>query len=154
VNPRLDQNQSELGVLVLAVNLKVLSDGDRLFDEVPKVLRDGWAKSCPQTKRYAKTASSNMQEQKGGEKGKDAVYEDPYTFHRNVEHTVRLEDTKDLVTGDETDLGNTVRVTEGNTDLRWGQTLTGELDDVVDNIFWGRLEPRRGSATVRESRGR
>jgi hypothetical protein len=32
----------------------VLADGDRLFDEVPKILRDGWAKSYPQTKGIIK----------------------------------------------------------------------------------------------------
>lgn len=54
VDPRLDQDETELGVLVLAVGLQVLADGDRLFDEVPKVLRDGWAKSYPQTKGMIK----------------------------------------------------------------------------------------------------
>jgi hypothetical protein len=65
-----------------------------------------------------------------------------------------FEDTEDLVTGDEAHLGDTVRVTEGNTDLGWGQTLAGELDDLVDNILGGGLEPRRGSAAVGESGGR
>lgn len=50
MNPRLDQDKTELGILVFAVDLQMLADGDRLFDEVPKVLRDGWAKSYPQTK--------------------------------------------------------------------------------------------------------
>jgi hypothetical protein len=50
VNPRFDQDETELGVLILAVGLQVLANGNRLFDEVPKVLRDGWAKSYPQTK--------------------------------------------------------------------------------------------------------
>ena len=50
MDSRLDQNETELGVPVLPVDLKVLSDGNRLFDEVPEVLRDGWAKSYPQTK--------------------------------------------------------------------------------------------------------
>ena len=35
VDAGLDENETELGVLVLAVGLKVLADGDRLFDEVP-----------------------------------------------------------------------------------------------------------------------
>lgn len=65
-----------------------------------------------------------------------------------------FEDTEDLVTGDEAHLGDTMRVTEGNTDLGWGQALTGELDDLVDNIFVGGLEPRRRSAAVGESGGR
>jgi hypothetical protein len=50
VNPRLDQDKTELGVFILAIDFKMLANGNRLFDEVPKVLRDGWAKSCPQTK--------------------------------------------------------------------------------------------------------
>ena len=55
--------------------------------------------------------------------------------------TARFEDTKDLITGDESDLGDAVRITEGNTDLGRGQTLTGELADVLDNIIGGGLEP-------------
>ena len=50
MNPRLNQDETEFGVLVLAVGLQVFTNGNRLFDEVPKVLRDGWAKSYPQTK--------------------------------------------------------------------------------------------------------
>ena len=50
MDPALDENETELGVLVLAVRLQMLADSNRLFDEVPKVLRDGWAKSCPKTK--------------------------------------------------------------------------------------------------------
>lgn len=52
MDPGLDENQAELGVAVLAVRLEVLADGDRLFDEVPEVLRDGRSESCPQTKRH------------------------------------------------------------------------------------------------------
>ena len=65
-----------------------------------------------------------------------------------------LQDTEDLVTSDEADLGDTVRVTKGNTDLRGRQTLAGELADVLDDILRGGLEPRRGSAPVGEGRGR
>ena len=50
MNSRLDQDKTEFGVFVLAIDFEMLADGNRLFDEVPKVLRDGWAKSCPQTK--------------------------------------------------------------------------------------------------------
>ncbi len=67
--------------------------------------------------------------------------------------TLRLEDTEDLVTGDETDLSDTLRVTELNTDLRRGHALTGELGDLLDNLLGGGLEPRGGSAAVRQSRG-
>ena len=50
MDPRLDEDKTELGVLVLPVYLEMLAHRDRLFDEVPKVLRDGWSKSYPQTK--------------------------------------------------------------------------------------------------------
>ena len=69
-------------------------------------------------------------------------------------HTVRLQDTEDLVTSDETHLGDTVRVTEGHADLRRGKTLARQLADVVNNVLRGSLEPRRRGAAVREGRGR
>jgi len=40
VDTGLDQNEAELGVLVLAVALEVLADGDGLLDEHVKVLGD------------------------------------------------------------------------------------------------------------------
>ena len=55
MNPRLNQDKTELGVLVFTIDFEMLANGNRLFDEVPKVLRDGWAKSCPQTKGMCKT---------------------------------------------------------------------------------------------------
>jgi len=111
VNSRLDENEAELGVHVLAVALKVLANRDGLLDEVVKVLRDGGSK------------------------------------------TLRLEDTEDLVTSHETDLGDTLRVTELDTDLRGGHTLTGELDNLLDNLLGGGLEPRGGSSAIGQSRG-
>ena len=56
VNTRLDKDKSELGVLVLSVGLKVLAHGNRLFDEVPKVLWDGWCQAYPQTKGKRQSA--------------------------------------------------------------------------------------------------
>lgn len=40
VDTGLDENEAELAVLVLAVALKVLADGDSLLDEEVEVLRD------------------------------------------------------------------------------------------------------------------
>jgi len=40
VNARLDQNQTELGITILAAALEVLADGDGLLDEEVEVLRD------------------------------------------------------------------------------------------------------------------
>ena len=63
-----------------------------------------------------------------------------------------LEDTEDLVTRDEADLGDAVRVAEGDTDLGGGHALAREFGDVVNDVLRGRLQPRRGSAAVREGR--
>jgi len=68
--------------------------------------------------------------------------------------TARFEDTKDLVAGNESHLGDTVRITEGDTDLRWGQTLAGELADVFNNIIGGCLKPCGGSTAVWKCGGR
>jgi hypothetical protein len=67
---------------------------------------------------------------------------------------LRLEDTEDLVTGDEAHLGNTMRVTEGNTDLGGSETLAGQFDDVLDDFIRRSLEPRRRGSLVGKSRGR
>ena len=67
---------------------------------------------------------------------------------------MRLEDTEDLVTGNKTHLGDTVRVTEGNTDLRRGETLASELDDVLDDVVRGGLEPCGRGSAVGEGGGR
>ena len=45
-------------------------------------------------------------------------------------------------------------VTENDTDLRRGGTLTGELADLVDDLLGGGLQPRWGSARVGEGAGR
>ena len=49
---------------------------------------------------------------------------------------------QDLVARYETNLRNPMRVSEGNAEsLGWRQAFTGELDDVVDNVFRGSFEP-------------
>ncbi len=63
-----------------------------------------------------------------------------------------LEDTEDLVTGDETDLGNSVTVSKDDTDLGGGHTLLGELEDLLLHILRGQLEPGGHSAPVGEGR--
>lgn len=49
MDTRLDENEAELGVLVLAVGLQVLADGNCLFDEMPKILRDLRSKTYDKT---------------------------------------------------------------------------------------------------------
>ena len=61
---------------------------------------------------------------------------------RNEERrTLRFKNTQDLVACYETNLRNPMRVSEGNADLGRSQAFTGELDDVVDNVFRGGFEP-------------
>ena len=67
---------------------------------------------------------------------------------------MRLENAKNLVTGDEANLGDTVRVAESDTDLRGSETLPGELGDVLDDVLGGGLQPGRRGAAVGEGRGR
>lgn len=47
VNAGLDENQAELGILVLARALKVLADGHGLLDEVVQILRDLRSQTFP-----------------------------------------------------------------------------------------------------------
>jgi hypothetical protein len=56
-------------------------------------------------------------------------------------------------TSNNLDLGNTVGVTEDNTDLGRSGTLLGQLADVVNNLVGGGLEPRGRGARVGESGG-
>jgi len=57
-------------------------------------------------------------------------------------------------TGDGLDLGNTVGVTEDNTNLRGGGTLPGELADLLGDLVGRGLEPRGGVAGVGDGGGR
>ena len=75
MNSRLDQNKTKLRVLVLAIDFKMLANGNRLFDEVPKVLRDGWAKSYPQTKGMCKAKIASRKMKWEEEQKKTWVYE-------------------------------------------------------------------------------
>lgn len=60
MDSRLNQNETELGVLVLSVALKVLSDGDSLLDQEVKILRQFGGKAslsafCSQTNQNHQT---------------------------------------------------------------------------------------------------
>lgn len=56
-------------------------------------------------------------------------------------------------TSDEADLGNSVGVTEDDTDLGGGSTTLGEAADLVNDLVGSGLQPRRGSAAVGGSGG-
>lgn len=64
--------------------------------------------------------------------------------------TVGLQDAYHLLSGNGLDLGDSIRVTQDDTDLRGGQTLLGEFADVVLDIGGRDLEPRGGGASVGE----
>lgn len=77
---------------------------------------------------------------------------DPTSNAQRKKLTVGLEDTEDLVSGHALDLGNTVGITEDDTDLGRGETLAGELEDVVRDLIGGDLEPAGRGALVGERR--
>jgi hypothetical protein len=60
---------------------------------------------------------------------------------RHQKHTAGLEDPQNFVAGHESHLGDAMRVTEEDTDLRGCQSLASKLANVLDNIFWRGLEP-------------
>lgn len=67
--------------------------------------------------------------------------------------TLRLEDTQNLVSSHEADLGDTLRVTQLHADLRRCEASTCKLDDLLDYLFRRSLEPRRRRTLVRERAG-
>jgi len=110
VDSGLDQNESELGVFILAELLQMLSDDDSLLDQVVQILWDGWGKS------------------------------------------VGLKDSHNLVSSHVLDLGDSVRVSKDDSDLRWGQTLSGEFAHMLRDFLWGNLQPRWRGSSVWKSR--
>ena len=110
MDPGLDENESELSILILAVPLQMLTDAHRLFDEVVNILRNV-----------------------GGE-------------------ALGLQDPEDLVAGDESHLGDTVAVPENDADLGRGQTLLGQLEDLLLDVVGGELQPVGDGAAVGERR--
>lgn len=56
-------------------------------------------------------------------------------------------------TSDKLDLGDTVGVTENDTNLRRSSTLSGELADLLNNLLGGGLQPAGSGAAVGQGRG-
>lgn len=82
-----------------------------------------------------------------------------YTEHQKLVHhfckiPLFASPDKKKHTGDGLDLGNTVGVTEDDTDLRGRGTLPGELADLVRDLVGRGLEPRRRVPRVRDRRRR
>lgn len=68
--------------------------------------------------------------------------------------TIRLQDSHDLVTSDNTGLSNSVSISQQNTNLRWSQTLSGVLDNLLNDRFRGQLEPAWSISGIWNSRRR
>ena len=67
--------------------------------------------------------------------------------------TVSLKNPEDLVSSNKSHLGDSVRITKGDTDLGGGKTLTREFDDMLDDFVRSRLEPCWWCSAVGEGRG-
>ena len=68
------------------------------------------------------------------------VVQSPDTYKISIiSRTIGLQDTKNLVTRHEANLGNTVAIPKSNTNLGGGKTLASKLGDVVNDIIRGRL---------------
>jgi len=65
----------------------------------------------------------------------------------------RLENTEDLVAGNNANLGDTVRVTEDLANLGGGGALLRELADLLDDLLGCGFQPRRRVAGVGDGRG-
>ncbi len=69
-------------------------------------------------------------------------------------HTLGLEDSQDLGSSHALQLGDSEGISQGDTDLRRGQTLLSQLNNVLNDILGLELQPRRRTALVRQSRAR
>lgn len=65
-------------------------------------------------------------------------------------HTVSLKDTDNLVASDSLDLGNTMGITEDDTNLSRRKTLLGILADQVNDFLRAGLQPGGSRATIGE----
>lgn len=55
--------------------------------------------------------------------------------------TVGFQNSQNFVTSDNFGLGNTVSISQQNTDLRWSQTFSGVFDDLFNDCITGQFEP-------------
>ena len=131
VDAGFDEDEAEFRVLVLAVGLEVFTDRNGLFYEVPKVFWDFRGEAYHRSSvEQSKDRGKRKEEGKGRGGGKGMG-----------ERTLSLENTEDLVTRHEADLGDAVRVTKCDTDLGWGEALSSKLCDVLDDVLRRCLKP-------------
>jgi hypothetical protein len=56
-------------------------------------------------------------------------------------HASFFQDSEYFTSGHTFDLGDSVTISESDTNLRWRGTLFGELDDLIAEIIGGDLDP-------------
>jgi len=66
-------------------------------------------------------------------------------------HTLSFQDSENFVSGDVFGLGNSILVSDLDTDGGWSVTFLGQLDDGVNNFVLAQSEPGWGLSDIRES---
>ena len=62
-----------------------------------------------------------------------------------------LQDSEDFAAGDALHLGDSVAISESNTDLGWGEALLGELDNLINEVVRRNSNPAWSRFSVREA---
>ena len=62
-----------------------------------------------------------------------------------------LQDSKNFAAGDALHLRNSMAISESNTDLRWSETLLGELDNLINEVVGRNSNPAWSCFPVREA---
>ena len=62
-----------------------------------------------------------------------------------------LQDSEDFAAGDALHLWDSVAISEGDADLRRGETLLGKLDNLINEVVGGNSNPARSGFSVREA---
>jgi len=110
MNSALTKNESKFRVLVLAVAIKMLTDGHSLLDEMVKIF---W----------------NI-------RGQAVAFQNP----------------ENLGSRNGVNLRNAKAIPESDANLRRGEAFFCELADVICNVLWLHLQPRRWAAAIRSCR--
>jgi len=122
VDTALNQNQSELGVLIPSVSLQMLSDLNSLLDQHVKILRDLRSQTCRFNQSFnTKDRATAFSFQVSNDSVRDEALNVRMILCSAVifsAHTVLLQDAKDLATSNALDLSDAVGVTKHHTNLK------------------------------------
>ena len=134
VNSRFDKNEAELGVLVLAVALKVLAHGYGLLDEEVKVLGKFGGKACRKQTHKPINLHSAIPKSQRESSTHARCHSNTIALGVFSILTVLLEEAKDLVASHTLDLGYTIGISQDYANLGRGEALLGKLADMVFNV--------------------